>query len=39
MKAAAPGSLINGYDRLEVSQLSLGFIKSFPECWARMVLM
>ncbi|MDF5996864.1 DUF1302 family protein [Pseudomonas aeruginosa] len=30
MKAAAPGSLINGYDRLEVSQLSLGFIKSFP---------
>lgn len=28
---AAPGSVYNGYDRREISQLSLGFIKSIPQ--------
>ncbi|WP_339488624.1 DUF1302 domain-containing protein [Pseudomonas sp. EL_65y_Pfl2_R95] len=28
---AVPGSTYNGYDRLKISQLSLGFIKSFPQ--------
>ena len=28
---AAPGSKYNGYDRLEVSQASIGFIKSIPQ--------
>lgn len=28
---SAPGSVYNSYDRLEVSQLSLGVIKSFPQ--------
>lgn len=28
---AAPGSTYDGYDRLKVSQLSLGLIKSFPQ--------
>lgn len=28
---AAPGSVYNGYDRRKISQLSLGFIKSFPQ--------
>ncbi|MFK0090042.1 DUF1302 domain-containing protein [Pseudomonas sp. NPDC090755] len=28
---APPGSTYNGYDRLRVSQLSLGMIKSFPQ--------
>lgn len=27
---AEPGSVYNGYDRLEISQFSLGFIKSIP---------
>ncbi|MFC5695475.1 DUF1302 domain-containing protein [Pseudomonas sp. GCM10022186] len=29
--AATPGSKFNGYDRLETSQLTLGFIKSFQQ--------
>ena len=29
--SAAPGSMYNGYDRHKISQLSLGFIKSFPQ--------
>ncbi|WP_257011892.1 DUF1302 domain-containing protein [Pseudomonas alkylphenolica] len=28
---AAPGSVYNGYDRREISQFSLGFIKSIPQ--------
>ncbi|MAB98451.1 MAG: hypothetical protein CMK71_10335 [Pseudomonadaceae bacterium] len=28
--AAAPGSKFNGYDRLKVTQLSVGFLKSIP---------
>lgn len=28
---APPGSVYNGYDRLKISQLSLGFIKSLPQ--------
>lgn len=28
---AAPGSIYEGYDRLKISQLSLGFIKSIPQ--------
>ncbi len=28
---ATPGSVYNGYDRREISQLSLGFIKSIPQ--------
>ncbi|MFG0723385.1 DUF1302 domain-containing protein [Pseudomonas sp. GLN_6] len=28
---AAPGSVYNGYDRHKISQVSLGFIKSFPQ--------
>jgi hypothetical protein len=28
---AAPGSVYDGYDRLKISQLSLGFIKSIPQ--------
>ncbi|WP_271410946.1 DUF1302 domain-containing protein [Pseudomonas sp. Q1-7] len=28
---AAPGSVYNGYDRREISQLSFGFIKSIPQ--------
>jgi hypothetical protein len=28
---AAPGSVYNGYDRLKISQFSLGFIKSIPQ--------
>ncbi|MNO79233.1 hypothetical protein D3C76_703970 [compost metagenome] len=31
---AAPGSVYNGYDRREISQLSLGFIKSVPQVLA-----
>lgn len=29
--AAAPGSVFNGYDRLKISQASVGFIKSIPQ--------
>lgn len=28
---APPGSVVNGYDRLEVSQLSVGVLKTFPQ--------
>lgn len=29
--ALAPGAIYNGYDRLEISQFSTGFIRSFPQ--------